>query len=125
MSIFKICSLIIFYFISRVALSATCANFSGYQHKEKLCFDKSIKGWISERCATEKSSCEARKFFNSKKQMTRLPSAQDGQNPAALHCHQLKLEVIVLKDSQNNEQSFCAFADKTIVDANAIERHMR
>lgn len=48
MNVFKICSLIIFYFISRVALSATCENVSGHQHKEKLCFDQSIKKQISE-----------------------------------------------------------------------------
>lgn len=124
MNIFKLCSLIIFYFISRVALSAPCETFLGYEHKEKLCFDKTIKGWISEKCSATDSSCEARKFFQKKNPKQRLPSGQGGQNPAALHCHNLKLEVIVLRDSQNNEQSFCAFPDKTIVDANAVERHL-
>lgn len=121
MNIFKLCSLIIFYFISRVALSAPCENLTGFKMNEKVCFDKSIKGWISEKC----SSCEAEKFFKTKKEKARLPSSQNGQNPAALHCHQLKLEVVVLKDSQNNEQAYCVFADKSLVDANAIERHMK
>jgi hypothetical protein len=120
MNIFKLCSLIIFYFISRVALSAPCENLSGYKMNEKVCFDKAIKGWISEKC----SSCDAEKFFKSKKVSTRLPSV-DGRNPAALLCHQFKLEVVVLKDSQNNEQSYCIFPDKSLVDANAIERHMK
>ena len=120
MDIFKLCSLIIFYFISRVAFSATCENVSGYKLNEKVCFDKTIKAWISEKC----SSCDAEKFFKSKKEIT-LPISGDGRNPAALLCHKLKLEVVVLKDSQNNEQSYCIFPDKSLVDANAVERHMR
>lgn len=125
MNVLKLCSLIIFYFISRVALSAPCETFQGYELKEKLCFDKKIKGWISEKCQDENSSCDARKFFKTKKEAAKIPTGKGGQNPAALYCHQLKLEVIVLKDAYNNEQSFCAFADKTIVDANAVERHMK
>lgn len=125
MSLLKICSLILFYFISRAALSAPppCITFQGHQMKEKLCFKDSVKGWVSERCISNKK-CDVNDFFAEKKPVPEL-TPKEGQNPAALVCHHLKLEVIVLRDPQENEQSFCVFKDKTIADANAIERHVK
>lgn len=126
MSLLKICSLILFYFISRAAFAAapTCIVFKGHQLQEKLCFNDSIKGWVSERCMGVKKKCEVNKFFEEKKSLPDM-TPKNGQNPAALYCHHLKLEVIVLRDPQEDEQSFCVFKDKTIVDANAVERHVK
>lgn len=122
MTVFKLCSLIIFYFLSRAAFAAPCEEFSGYQMKEKLCFDQSVKGWMSEKCSNSK--CEAKEFFAEKKKLPK-PKGVNGQNPAALYCHHLKLDIVILKDAHNNEQSFCMFKDKSVVDANAIERFVR
>lgn len=124
MTVFKLCGLIIFYFISRVALSATCDDFHGYKMKEKLCFNDSVKGWMSQKCLADKAKCDVLDFFAEKKKLPE-PVGVNGQNPAALYCHNLKLDIVILKDSHNNEQSFCVFKDKTLVDANAIERHVR
>jgi len=115
----KLSSLIILYFLSRVAFAAECETFTGFKIKEKLCFDKSISGWISEKCITDKN-CLAKKFFTIKKKVS-LPDLVGGQNPATMYCHQLKLEILILKDSSDNEQSFCQFPDRSIVDANAVE----
>lgn len=120
MSLLKISSLILLYFLSRVAFAANCETYLGFKTKEKLCFDNSIKGWVSEKCLEKNSQCEAKKFFDKKKKVT-LPELVGGQNPASIYCHQLKLEILILKDSNENEQSFCQFSDKTIVDANAVE----
>jgi hypothetical protein len=125
MTLLKICSLILFYFITRVALAAPCENFEGYKLKEKLCWNDKIKGWMSERCKNQDNKCEARDFFQQKKKISKVPDSINGQNPAALYCHHLKLGVVVLKDAHKNEQSFCQFKDQSLVDANAIERHVR
>jgi putative hemolysin len=119
MNILKLSSIIILYFLSRVAFASECETYTGFKIKEKLCFDKSLSGWISEKCIKDKN-CQAKKFFEIKKKVT-LPELVGGQNPAAIYCHRLKLEILILKDSNDNEQSFCQFPDQTIVDANAIE----
>jgi hypothetical protein len=124
MTISKLCGLILFYFLSRAAFASNCDDFQGYKLKEKLCFNNSVKGWISAKCLDEKTKCDAVDFFGDKKKMPESVSV-NGQNPAALYCHNLKLDIVILKDSHNNEQSFCVFKDKTMVDANAVERHVR
>jgi hypothetical protein len=62
-----------------------------------------------------------RKFFATK---IDLPSSKrkKSSNPATHICHLLNLKVQILRDEQNNEQSFCQFQDGSLVDANAIER---
>lgn len=107
-----------------MAFAAPCEEFTGHQMKEKLCFDQSVKGWISEKCVDPKSNCDAKVFFAEKKKLSPLKGV-NGQNPAALFCHQLKLDIVILKDAHKNEQSFCMFKDKTLVDANAVERFVR
>lgn len=107
--------------LSSLVSAAPCEVFQGYELKEKLCFDKVIKGWISERCLNN-TRCEARFFFAGKKEKVELAPGINGQNPATQYCHHLKLEVFILKDSHHNEQSFCAFKDGSIVDANTIEK---
>lgn len=124
MNLLKICSLIIFYFLSRAALSAPCEIYKGYQTTEKLCWNDSIKGWLPEKCVDQKK-CAALQFFSEKQTVPAHPPGKGGQNPAALKCHHLKLDVIVLRDPQNNEQSFCVFKDKSLVDANAVEGHVK
>lgn len=124
MTVQKICGLIIFYFISRAAFASTCDVFQGIKVKEKLCFNESVKGWMTAKCLDSKTKCQATEFFAEKKKLPE-PVSVNGQNPAALYCHYLKLNIVILKDSHNNEQSFCMFADKTLVDANAIERFIR
>ncbi len=105
--------------LTSTALANNCETFTGYELKEKLCWDKSLRGWVSSRCLTEK--CEARSKLNhpvtSKSFM--------GQNPAAQLCHDLKLRVVILKDTQNNEQSFCQFKDKSLIDTNALVRNLK
>lgn len=123
MSLFKISVLVLCYFISRVALAATCENFEGHKVKRKLCFDETLKAWISADCL--KKSCEARKHFATKNEIALSSLGSLGQNPGSLVCHQLKLSVVILRDSQNNEQSFCLFKDQSLVDTNALERNVK
>ena len=123
MSISKICTLILFYFLSRVAAAATCETFSGYAVKEQLCWDDKLKGWLSESC--QKKKCEARAFLERPAPKVTPDPPVGGQNPATLYCHSLKLPVVILRDARGNEQSFCSFKDGSLADPNAIERHLR
>lgn len=121
MTLFKLCSFILFYFITRVALGAPCEVFTGFNHTERLCFNQEIKGWVSEKCSVQKN-CDALEFFKKARPKLDTFHRQGGVNPMAQKCHQLQLTVLILRDSQGNEQSFCGFKDKSIVESNALAR---
>lgn len=123
MNLFKLSVFILLYFAARVAFAAPCETFQGYEIREKLCWNDNIKGWLKESCTNKK--CEAYAFFQSSQQLKTNPRPYGGQNRAALLCHKLKLPVVILRDSSNNEQSFCQFNDLSLVDTNAIERHVK
>lgn len=123
MTFFKICALIICYFVSRAAFSANCETYTGFSQKEKVCWEDSIKGWISESCL--KKECKASLFFKKPQARPKLPINSGGKNPDAMVCHQLKLPVVILKDAKNYEQSFCIFDDKSVVSSDAIGRHVK
>lgn len=116
----RIILILFILFSSNLHAEEICETFKGITSEEKLCFDNKVQGWISKICSEKK--CDALKFFEKKpEKKIKLPVSQGGQNPATLYCHVLKLPVVILKDSQNNEQSFCQFEDESLVDANAIE----
>ena len=73
MNITKICSLIIFYFISRMAFASPCEEFQGFKLKEKLCFNNSVKGWMSAKCFDENTKCDVKDFFAQKKALKNAP----------------------------------------------------
>lgn len=60
MTLFKICALIIFYFVGRAAIASDCETYIGYNAKEEICWDSSVKGYVSEKCL---SKCDAKSFF--------------------------------------------------------------
>lgn len=124
MTFLKFSLIFFFCILSPASFGSQCEFFQGFQLKEKLCWDKSIRGWLSSKCQDQKQPCLARNFFQEKKVVS-VPESLNGQNPAAMICHSLKLNVLILKDTQGNEQSFCRFSDQTIVDANAIERNVK
>lgn len=125
MTLLKICSVILFYFIGRAAFAAPCETFTGLREQETLCFNQELKTWISERCVNTKT-CDAYKFLKSpKKSVALVADLNGGRNPAAMYCHQLKYEVLILRDKNKNEQSFCVFKDKSMIDVNAVERHLQ
>lgn len=104
--------------LTSTALANNCETFTGYEMKEQLCWDKALRGWVSARCLKE--NCEAKSKLKS-------PSLSNlaGQNPSAMVCHDLKQQVVILKDPQNNEQSFCRFKDQSLIDTNALERNLK
>lgn len=79
---------------------------------------------ISENCfnddvTLEKSSCEAAKILKNKKTIV-VPadSFSGGKNPGAVACGVgLKKQVVILKDSKDNENSFCVFDDQSMISA--------
>ena len=79
---------------------------------------------ISENCFNDdtpmdKSTCEAAKILKQKKTLV-VPadSFTGGKNPGAVACGiGLKKQVLVLKDSKNNENAFCVFDDQSMISA--------
>lgn len=119
MTMFKISALILFYFFTRVALSATCMDYTSSEGTSKLCWNEEYSGWFSENCLKD---CDAVKFLKTKHDKKKAPASVGGQNPSAMACHVLKLPVIILRDYRENEQSFCQFPDKSLASSNAIEK---
>lgn len=121
MTFFKICAFILFYFVTRAALAnPLCSTYQGLNRTERICWNQSIKGWVSEICSNK--SCRALKFFEEKKTISRSFATDGGKNPDAKVCHNLGHSVIILKDARQNEQSFCVFPDKSMVSTDAMGR---
>src|SRR5690606_1854469 len=109
----RIILLLFIFFSFNLKAAEVCETFSGITSKEELCFHDRVKGWISKSCSEK--NCDALKFFDKKpEKKVKTPIPQGGQNPATLYCHVLKLPVVILKDSQNNEQSLCQFEDESL-----------
>lgn len=122
MSLFKISVIILGYFLSRAVFAEPCETLTGFQSSTKVCWNSEISGWVSESCA---GKCDALQFFKTPKTSPRVPASSRGHNPAAMVCHALKYPVVILKDIQGNEQSYCTFPDKSIVTSYSIEKHVK
>lgn len=79
---------------------------------------------MSENCfnddmSLEKSTCDAAQALKNTKSLLIHSSAfSGGKNPGAVACGiGLKKEVVILKDSKNNENSFCVFDDQSMISA--------
>lgn len=79
---------------------------------------------ISENCFSDevallKSKCDAARALSAPKSLS-INSNEfiGGKNPGAVVCSQgLKMKVLVLKDSKDNENSFCVFNDQSMISA--------
>lgn len=121
-NLFKIISVILFYFLGRMAIAAeTCEVYKSLRESHEVCWSIDHKAWITKKCLDKKSKCDAMKFLTGPKVKVTLPKL-DSQNPAAMYCHALKHKVDIYRDGLENEQSFCIFKDKTMIDVNAVER---
>lgn len=78
---------------------------------------------ISDTCLDEsqsldKSKCEAAKALKNKNLKVDAVHFRGGKNPGAVACTEaLKKKIIILKDSKNNENSFCVFEDESMISA--------
>ena len=114
-------SAFLFLFLLQGAVAAPCETFSSNNEKHKLCWNDEHKAWLSEVCS--KKSCESQEFLKTKHQAPpKVHDLSGGRNSSSLICSDMKLSLIILKDTHNNEQSFCQFSDKSLADANAVSR---
>lgn len=119
----KLLILLIFITFQAQAENPRCETYTGITSTQKICWEKSIKAQVSEACL-KNSKCDALKFFKTKNKIKKITIGAGGANPSSLVCKSLKLPVTVLKDAKNNEQSFCVFPDKSVVNSDAIEEHV-
>ena len=120
MTTFKLSSLILLYFFTRIAFSAEpkCQDLKSPKATYKVCWDDALKGWLSESCIKEE--CAAKKFLRNPMKAELV--VHGSKNPASEICHHLKLDVEILKDAKGNQQSYCIFKDKSMVDTAAMEK---
>lgn len=112
----KVTSAIILYFLARTAMSA-CEPYTGFKSKYSICWSETHTAFVSESCL--KSKCDAVHSSLTKKLEVKKVG---GKNPASVSCREKGQEVVLLKDAQGDEQSFCLFKDGSLIDVNAIER---
>ncbi len=86
-------------------------------------YNPNTKILISDTCLDEsqsldKSKCEAAKALKNKNLQVDPVHFRGGKNPGAVACTSgLKKKIIILKDSKDNENSFCVFEDESMISA--------
>jgi putative hemolysin len=119
MNVFKLSSLILFYFFTRVVFAAPekCQELKATSGMVKVCKDVTLGVWVSSECLAH--GCAAKKFLqNSQKSELLLRGVG---NPGPKICDHLKLKVEVLKDPKGSSQTYCVFKDGSLVEALALE----
>jgi len=83
--------------------------------------DKETKALISIKCLKEKK-CDAYKaILNKSKIQLSEVDRSGGKNPGAVVCKKFyEGEVLVLRDSAENENAFCQFKDKSLASASDL-----
>lgn len=104
------------------SIFARCETYSRAGSPVKICWSKELKGFVSERC---QKSCLGKRFIQKHHGKARKLKTFGGANPASAQCKFHGLAVHVLKDPRGAEQSFCVFADGSLVDSNAVARGLR
>lgn len=115
MSPVKLTGAILLYFFARTAFSA-CEPYTGTVSQYSICWKEDIEAFVSESCL--KSKCHAIHLPLTK---SKSISKRGGKNPASVKCKEHGQQVVILKDSDKNEQAFCLFSDGSLIDVNAIE----
>ena len=110
---------ITFLFCFNGAFAApNCQELKSLTQDYKLCWNDTHKGWFSENCRDGK--CEAISFLKVAK-TSKPKTVSDSRNPSVQLCHDQNLKIEILRDDLGNEQSYCVFADKSLVDSNTID----
>ncbi len=115
MSPVKLTSAIILYFLARTAFSACETYTDSAQSKTSICWHQETKSYVSESCL--KTECQALHAPLSRKEKLDLDG---GKNPASVKCKEFGQQVVILKDPNQDELSFCLFPDGSLVDVHAI-----
>lgn len=96
-----------------------CRKMESLRDTFSLCWNSEHKAWITKGCFTKQ--CEALQYLKNPRRIKLSSHEGFVQNPASRLCKELKLEVEILRDEYGDEQSFCVFGDKSMVDSNAVE----
>ena len=86
-------------------------------------FNKSeSKILLTEKCWSKKFKCEAyRATQNKNKTVLTEADRAGGKNPGAVVCKKhYNGEVLILRDTQNNENAFCKFKDNSVTSTSDI-----
>jgi hypothetical protein len=91
----------------------------------KMIVTEKHKVMIEEKCLNSKT-CESYRIATSKPQKlpkSFQPDLAGGRNPYSLVCLEyLKLNILILTDSNGNENSFCILKDQSLIDSAGLAR---
>ena len=100
--------------------AAVCEKFSEAQGQFEICWDETWNAWVSKSCLT--SNCDATLLLkNSFPKIERSPR-KSSRNPLSDSCKFIEANLLILRDSRQNEYTFCVLKDKSLIDASAVER---
>lgn len=74
-----------------------------------LQFNPELDSFIGGPCFSKFKKCLVKKVLSEKNEIK--VHSEDGRNPGALLCNQLKGGVVIGTDSRRNQQSLCLFSD--------------
>jgi hypothetical protein len=107
--------LLIFAFtFSSLAFASDCEVRKGHTISRTICWSDVIKAHVSEDCLTQKCAALVLKIGSPVK-------AVPGSNRTVSACTQTGAGVIVLRDDQGNEESFCEYSDGSLRSASSVE----
>jgi putative hemolysin len=98
------------------AHAAECELYSGFNMKAEICWNDEHKAFVSKNCLP--NSCDAlmdMKF--------RFPANHPSKriNLSTLACVKAGATIVVLKDHDRDELSFCQFPDGSLRDVSSVE----
>ncbi len=115
-----------FLLISLTLLSlpafADCETYTRFGVATEICWIPDYKGYFAKKCL---SHCDARKFLDKHHKRPAKIDRMGGKNPDSQYCLASGFSVVVMRDAKLNQQSFCEFSDKSVVDTNAFARSLR
>ncbi len=114
--------LLISLFLLSLSAFADCEVFTRFGMPKDICWIKDYRGYFSQKCLT---GCEARTFLDKHNVKPQNIDRRGGKNPASQYCLALGFSVVVMRDKNLGEQSFCEFPDKSVVDSNAFARSLK
>ncbi len=110
-----------FLFILPSFAFAFCEDYTRSGEEVRICWKNEIKAYVNSKCD---EGCSGEKFLKGRHSKPKL-KLSGGVNPSSAVCEFHQLKVTILKDPRGAGQSFCEFADGSLIDSNAVARSLR
>lgn len=115
--------ILFFYLIGAVASETTFEIWGAGKIYYTFYIDSGTQSLVSANCKEPKKTCKA---LQAKKNPVKADFSEKelsgGKNPSSLVCTKKHHgEILILKNAKGNENSFCKFADHSMISANDLD----